>query len=775
MVPLSRQSPRRQGCPLRASSSHFCQDSQAILIDVENLRGKSGFSLTHADVLSSLSTWSHRSRLPGRLTLVMDHGSEATGLWLPDADYAVVFAGRSQKADDVIAQDLVPYFCDLPVVTVVTADHNLIQRCRRASSVTQELHILPPMQLLEDLESIVAETLDEHTKNVDAESSLPPGGSLEGSSAKAEANKQLDYEIKLGGDLLEAEALVRSRLGVNNKRRKKLKQKVRTLREKLARAQAESGTGISMIDRVTDILTHGTQGSFLRSMPTVQQNELLSKWEEVRRSSNRREKTGDRVILAEKLRRELLDKYGLPKEDADDMSTTLPPGRAFVLRRQASMLPEVSPSGNEATLRIIVVSDTHGFEEQLLPNEQDTLPDGDVLLHLGDFAIDRGPVNQYLQKFDVWLSKQPHPIKLVVRGNHDPLRLKLPQSKATFLTRPTSLRIGGYSFFLAPFTSGLKTKSMPRVCDVIVSHVPPKGLLDRCLTGHSAGHNSLRRGAERMNGGPPALWLCGHIHEARGSVRHVFCGNKETLVINAANADSGIASCIDYGPVVVDLQRNKETGGNVRAEIVQMDGQYEHANLLERTPFFVTDRPPDFVLHELLMAVDLGLRTGVSLYNDKGKLVRYEQFQFDSPDALQDAASEMLDQWEVEASNSTHNWAVTRIAIEGGDPLLREAWNQAANGKRALLQVRPEEWRADLLLRKENMDGESAKAASRLIARQIVADYGVNGVLHNGKFQTDMAESILLGLHISRRLGWISRNPPVRRYTNGGVVVPQDS
>jgi hypothetical protein len=32
---------------------------------------------------------------------------------------------------------------------------------------------------------------------------------------------------------------------------------------------------------------------------------------------------------------------------------------------------------------------------------------------------------------------------------------------------------------------------------------------------------------------------------------------------------------------------------------------------------------------------------------------------------------------------------------------------------------------------------------------------------------------VLLGAHVARRLGWIKREPAVRRYTNGNVVTPR--
>jgi hypothetical protein len=70
------------------------------------------------------------------------------------------------------------------------------------------------------------------------------------------------------------------------------------------------------------------------------------------------------------------------------------------------------------------------------------------------------------------------------------------------------------------------------------------------------------------------------------------------------------------------------------------------------------------------------------------------------------------------------------------------------------------------------LDGEKSKSASRLIVRQIISDYG--NIDFDGKFQTDMAESILPGLHVAQRLGWIAaRDPPVRRYSNGKVIIPE--
>ena len=90
--------------------------------------------------------------------------------------------------------------------------------------------------------------------------------------------------------------------------------------------------------------------------------------------------------------------------------------------------------------------------------------------------------------------------------------------------------------------------------------------------------------------------------------------------------------------------------------------------------------------------------------------------------------------------------------------------------------VEPRAWRGALLSPKEYRSGQRAKAAARLIARQIVADRGAGGEMrHEGPFNTDAAEAVLLGYFSVLQLGWVRRVPPVRRWQNGDVVVPKNA
>ena len=309
-------------------------------------------------------------------------------------------------------------------------------------------------------------------------------------------------------------------------------------------------------------------------------DEVLSQWENLRKSATRREMTGDRILLAEHFRRSvervsteeaarvedegktdssLTNSYVKYIQDmiGSNVATSMGSGG---INRSGSDGTSSSDGDKNAPLRLVVISDTHGYEEGLTPGGT-TLPEGDILLHLGDFAIDSSikKTKKAIEKFDAWLARQPHRTKIVLRGNHDPFSVQFPLSEANFFSRPKSIAIDGrLSMTLVPYTSARNLSSswrkLPMFCDVLISHSPPKGILDKCYNGASAGCQSLRGKVERMIAGPPYLWLCGHIHEGRGSETVAFgLSPRETLVVNTANANSGRASRIDAGPVVIDI------------------------------------------------------------------------------------------------------------------------------------------------------------------------------------------------------------------------------
>ena len=119
-------------------------DPQAcLLIDVENLRGLSGFRVSHGTVVTALACWAREWELTGRVVLAVDHGDEQCGFYVPQVGLAFVFAGPSEKADDVLVE-LVRRPGEEALV--VTADRELRVRCRRATR--RKLSIVSPLALL---------------------------------------------------------------------------------------------------------------------------------------------------------------------------------------------------------------------------------------------------------------------------------------------------------------------------------------------------------------------------------------------------------------------------------------------------------------------------------------------------------------------------------------------------------------------------------------------------------------------------------------------------
>ena len=67
-----------------------------------------------------------------------------------------------------------------------------------------------------------------------------------------------------------------------------------------------------------------------------------------------------------------------------------------------------------AVVRVIVLSDTHGQHRSV------SVPDGDLLIHCGDWTKSSSkPEVEAYQDFASWLANLPHPQKVVVSGNKE--------------------------------------------------------------------------------------------------------------------------------------------------------------------------------------------------------------------------------------------------------------------------------------------------------------------------------------------------------------------
>jgi hypothetical protein len=155
-----------------------------------------------------------------------------------------------------------------------------------------------------------------------------------------------------------------------------------------------------------------------------------------------------------------------------------------------------------------------------------------------------------------------------------------------------------------------------------------------------------------------------------------------------------------------------------------------------------------------LLAVDVGVRTGLAVYRDDGRLIWYRSRNFGAAVRLKRAIPALLH----EAFDPTY------VVLEGGGPLA-EHWATAAERHGShVRRVSAEEWRALFLLQREQRSGDQAKRVADTIARRVVE---WSDAARPTSLRHDAAEAILIGLWGVIRVGWLKAIPSTL-----GVVGP---
>ncbi|KAJ3761626.1 Metallo-dependent phosphatase-like protein [Lentinula raphanica] len=219
--------------------------------------------------------------------------------------------------------------------------------------------------------------------------------------------------------------------------------------------------------------------------------------------------------------------------------------------------PTNLPPPSSGYTRFVCVSDTHA--------KQFPVPDGDVLLHSGDLT-NSGTIAEFERTMN-WICGLPHRTKIIIAGNHD-LTLHagwyeenhhrwsasghaMPQdrglildllkgSKAReanvvylqneFYTFQAKEGCRSWSVYGSPWSpefynwafgytaaEGPALVSKFQKADILLTHGPPRNILDRTNGGDLPGCPALATALPRLR---PRLHLFGHIHEAHGAHIH---------------------------------------------------------------------------------------------------------------------------------------------------------------------------------------------------------------------------------------------------------------
>jgi Icc-related predicted phosphoesterase len=179
------------------------------------------------------------------------------------------------------------------------------------------------------------------------------------------------------------------------------------------------------------------------------------------------------------------------------------------------------------------MSDTHGRHKEL------DVPDGDILIHAGDFCKWRGDPAE-VEEFTRWMGSLPHKLKVAIPGNHDePMQRNAALRRLfslagimylqdTGLVLPSGLSMygspwtpifGDWSFMLDEAQLRHKFAAIPDDVDVLITHGGPAGVLDLVdLAGVHAGSSALMMRLSSMAYKRPMVHIFGHIHERRGNL-----------------------------------------------------------------------------------------------------------------------------------------------------------------------------------------------------------------------------------------------------------------
>ena len=208
-----------------------------------------------------------------------------------------------------------------------------------------------------------------------------------------------------------------------------------------------------------------------------------------------------------------------------------------------------------AGLRIVAISDTHGFHDRLI------MPKADVLIHAGDACM-AGSRSEFLN-FINWMGRQPFKHKIYVPGNHD-FYVERDQSIAQILCvergvmlvidrtvrvdgvrfygSPWVPNLSGWAFYAPPLTLINRFRRIPDDVDVLITHSPARGILD--VGRHHYGSIELTDRLKDLI--QLKAHIFGHIHSSYGIMKI-----GKYLAVNAAILNDDYQ--IQNSPAIIDI------------------------------------------------------------------------------------------------------------------------------------------------------------------------------------------------------------------------------
>lgn len=203
-------------------------------------------------------------------------------------------------------------------------------------------------------------------------------------------------------------------------------------------------------------------------------------------------------------------------------------------------------------MKIWFISDTHGKHSQL------SIPDYDLVIHCGDEAND---INQYKNEkesrdFFEWFESLPN-LKVFVPGNHSiAIERKLIKPNVPTLINDY-INIEGIGIYGSPWTPTAFSQQWAYIrdrgkmldvwelipkCDILVTHGPPKGILDLAEDRQRRGqvHCGCNNLFKKVMEIKPKIHAFGHLHSHGANRNAGIYQNYGTTFINCSVVDNDL-------------------------------------------------------------------------------------------------------------------------------------------------------------------------------------------------------------------------------------------
>ena len=247
-------------------------------------------------------------------------------------------------------------------------------------------------------------------------------------------------------------------------------------------------------------------------------------------------------------------------------------------------------------LRLVVLSDTHQHHRYL-----DPLPAGDVLIHCGDWS-NWATTAQDTADFNAWLKTQSHPVKICVAGNHEmSLNGKDQETNEKIVNNAVYLQGQGCSFNGVSFWGGPWNKErdmfkcakafsippkeshrlwsrIPNDVDILITHSPPHGVLDRKDKQGKVSHMGCPALFDQVVRACPTLHLFGHCHHdcgvAKGRVDARAVAAARIGTQNVASQQTGGSASLDRSSERADSAEDETPWECTKCTLVNRDGSF---------------------------------------------------------------------------------------------------------------------------------------------------------------------------------------------------------